>query len=380
MNPSVLQYARKLMRRRKFSMAISLLEDNEKNYKGSFEYYLSLGTCCLYVGDFGNSGNFYDEARKIRVQNTELYLGQAILFLHKGDFSRALQYYLDVQTSDPENKIAHDAIEFIRGLKGNFDLLQQWFYSGKIQKFYPPLGSVVDTELVRNAVILGLLVGGVGSAGFILGNSGLLSGRSSKTTVLPKKDTVESVKPIDALNYTIKELQLTEAEKTEEETDVTKIYEKALNYFKNERDNAAHVEINRIINSGASENLKAKSMDMLANLREQTFDSLKDNFSYRDVERNHALYEDCYIIWDGRISNMEVADDGSMRFDMLEGYADKKVLEGVVPVFFEHNPQPPLDTEKPIRILGRVADVGGQLIIYECAYHQPVKGDTLPPL
>lgn len=417
MTPSVLQFARKLMKRRKFSRAISILELNRGKYSGSYEYYLALGTSCLYVGDYGNAWDYYEEARKIRVQGTELYLGQAVILLKRGETERAVQYYLDIQSLNPNNTVAADALEFIRKSNNNYDVISAYFDSGKIERFYPPLG--MNPDLIRNCILIGLALGLCISFGFVIG---YLRSR-------PKP-----VKPVDAKTQFLQDMQLTEGEKlnpsqtyyrplenqeaassgesggvqtapvisdakaqtesyTLSDADIKSSYEKALDLVIKERDNAAHVELNRILRSNAAGSIKAKANDLLASLYKvkPAFGNLKDNFSYKQVVQDPGLYDGCYVEWKGRIANPVQADDGSISFDLLEGYDSKVVLEGIVRVYIpEYLTRQSidgtmvsivkLDTEKPVRILGSISPVGDSFLLNGTSVNQPAKGDSLEEL
>ena len=420
MTPSVLQFARKLMRRRKFSRAINLLEINRGRYSGSYEYYLALGTSCLYVGDYGNAWNAYEEARKIRVQGTELYLGQAVILLGRGETERAVQYYLDIQSLNPNNTVAAEALEFIRKSNNNYDVIKAYFDSGKIERFYPPLG--MNPDLIRNCILGGLALGLCISLGFIIGYF---------------RSRPKPVKPVDAKTQFLQDMQLTESEKLSpsqgfyrpltgagsgtaggdgagtaagensagmsageggavyelSDQDIRNSYDKALDLVIKERDNAAHVELNRILRSNAAGSIKAKASDLLSSLYkvQPAFGNLKDNFSYAQVVQDPGLYDGCYVEWKGRIANPVQAEDGSISFDLLEGYDTKIVLEGIVKVYIpeERTRQSidgtmvymmKLDTEKPVRILGCISQVGSSFLLYGISVNQPAKGDTLEEL
>ena len=97
------------MKRRKFGFAIRLLESYIANYKGSFEYYLALGTSCLYIGDEGDAAKYYQLAREIHINSSELLLGQAALLLRHGNTVKALQYYMDILDIDPNNEQANSS-------------------------------------------------------------------------------------------------------------------------------------------------------------------------------------------------------------------------------------------------------------------------------
>ena len=101
----VLTIAWKFMRRRKFATAIKLLEARQDIYEENFEYYVLLGIACLYVGDIGSSSSYFQAARKIKVTDTRVLLGQAAIYLRRGDTDRALQYYMDITDNEPNNKI-----------------------------------------------------------------------------------------------------------------------------------------------------------------------------------------------------------------------------------------------------------------------------------
>lgn len=382
MTKSVLAVARQLMRRRQFGSAISLLQQYYEYYKGTFEYYLMLGTSYLYVGDVGSASRNYDEARKIKLENSELYLGQAAIFLRRGETDRAIQYYLDIQNFDPNNVTVREAMEFIRG-KGDYKTICEWTESGRIMRFYPPLG--MNPDIIRNSILCGLVLGACISAGILIGGKFLHGGERAAAP----RTAAEN-----AVSKTFQRLELTEDEARNAQdlslsdgevhfqlsgTEIRRSYDSAIEFVKAGRDNAARVEINRIRSSNAVPSIKKKAEDLQVTLKVPTVDSLKDNYSYQTVAEDPLLYRGCYVVWDGRLANVESRDDGSVRCTLLVGYDTKKTILGMVPVLFKEAPSPQLDTEKPVRILGVVGeDAGGTVTLTVCSSFQPLKGDSLP--
>ena len=51
-----------------------------------------------------------------------------------------------------------------------------------------------------------------------------------------------------------------------------------------------------------------------------------------------------------------------------------KRVEGIVPVLFEQEPQPPIDGDKPVRILAKVAFQENRLVLKGIAVFQSVNG------
>ena len=101
MRHSVMEVAVSLMNQRKFSKAITLLESRRENYEENFDYYLTLGIACLYAGDIGNASRYFQKARAIRLTDSRLLLGQAAIYLRRGDTVRAVRYYTDIIADDP---------------------------------------------------------------------------------------------------------------------------------------------------------------------------------------------------------------------------------------------------------------------------------------
>lgn len=140
MTRDVLDVAASLMKRRRFNRAIVMLENRSDIYEGNFDYYILLAVSYLYVGDTGAAASYFQRARKIKLTDTTLLLGQAALFLRRGDTKRAIEYYMEALDNDPANKVALSALEFIKE-HGDYDTICRWVDTGRIAQFYPPYGA-----------------------------------------------------------------------------------------------------------------------------------------------------------------------------------------------------------------------------------------------
>ena len=363
MAQDVLTIAWKFMRRRQFATAIKLLESRQETYEGNFEFYIALGIACLYVGDIGSSVSYFQQARQIKLTDTRLLLGQAAIFLRRGDTDRALQYYLEIKDNDPSNKVATNAMEFIR-TRGDYDTICRWVDTGRIEQFYPPLG--VNPQLVAAIVIPGMC--------FVLGFALVFS-------LFPRKNSYKGVR------QDLTELSLSSEEKSNaQEKDlsgqtygfilsdkqINKSYLDAIEYFQSHRDNAAQIEINRILNSNASLSIKKKAGMLMDYLEEPTFDTLTDNPSYKAVEAEPSLYLDTWVSWGGKISNAVVYEDGSYSCQLLVGYETGEVVEGIVTVRFASEPN--ITPDQPVKILGKISTQDDRIYLQGRAIYQSIKG------
>ena len=364
MRKSALEQARSLMSRRCFAQALNVLEAAEDNYHESFDYYLTAGIACLYMGVWGNAVSYFQKARKIRVTETNLLLSQAILYLRRGDTDRALQYYLDVLDNDPENKIAKEAMEFIR-VNGNYETICNWFDSGRIQKFYPPLGTNPSKVMrIVFSAVAGICIG-LCIIHLLKVNEYVDSGRRADLSSLV-------LTADEAKNLHEKDLSGAVYHYILSDKDIRASYDNARQYFQDYRDNAATVEINRILNSNASSSVRQKASLLLTYFEEPTFDSLTDNYSYSQVAEDPALYLGCWVAWSGRITNA-VAEDGSFRCDLLVGYEDFQRVEGIVPLFFSVAPVPEIDGTRSVRVLAKIGIENGKLSLLGRSVYQPLQ-------
>jgi len=361
MAKDVLTLAWSDMRRRKFASAIKLLEGKAETYEDNFEYYLITGIACLYAGDIGSASSYFQRARRIKLTDTRLLLGQAAIFLRRGDVDRALQYYFEIKENDPENKTAVQAMEFIR-THGDYDTICRWVDTGRIEKFYPPLGTNPDKiwsfVLPAAACILGIVL----AVKLIPGPKTYNGPRADLTKLELTSDEKASAKESDLTTQSYKYI-LTNKE-------ITKRYANALQYFQDHRDNAAQIEINTILNSDATLSIKQKAQILSGYLEIPDFDSITDIPAYSDVKATVFLYQDCWVDWGGKVSNAITYEDGSYSCELLVGDESLAHYEGNVLVKFDSVPQ--IEGSKPVRILGQVTTLDNELILKGRAVYQSV--------
>ena len=362
MGMDVVNLAWKYMRRRKFSTAIKLLEAKAEIYEDSFEYYLCLGTACLYVGDVGSAVTNYALARKIKITDTRLILGQAAIYLRRGDTDRALQYYMEVKDNEPNNQIANDALEFIRA-RGDYDTICRWVDTGRIEQFYPPLG--VNPDRVASVVVpvAALILLTLFIVGLPLKNRKQEAFRKDLSELALTKDETARPQETDLSTQNVKYILSSRQ--------IKESYEKAQTYFQENRDNAAQIEVNRILNSNAAVSIKQKALVLMSYFETPTFDTLSDSPSFAQVDEDPVLYLNCWVVWGGKISDASMYDDGSYRCRLLVDYDTGEKLTGIANVRFEDNPD--IETDKPVKILARIQQEDDKVYLKGRIVYQSVK-------
>ncbi len=348
------------MKRRQFDRAIDALEGRSAFYEENLRYFVLLGTCYLYVGDTGSATVNFQKARRISLTDTNLLLGQAAIFLRRGDTDRAVNYYMDVIDNDPGNRTALDALEFIR-THGDFNTICKWNDSGKMQRFYPPLGlnpyKIWGTVFPFLACVLGCVLA-LRAVDFKKPSPGSRADLSSLVlTVEERAVPQETDLSSGAYRYILSA------------RDINSSYEKAQRYFQAYRDNLAQVEINRILNSNASVQIKQKARTLMGYLEPPSFDTVRDFPSYREVEEESALYLDCWVSWSGRVSNVSVTESG-YSCDFLVGYENMEKVDGIARLRFSVPPK--VEVERPVTVLARISSDGGRLLLEGRSVYQGV--------
>jgi len=342
----LLSKAAGLAKKRKYEEALKILKDEEDRYNGLFKYYYLYALICLHSGSFVEAHEYFHFARQLKMKDPATLLGLALCSLREMKTARALDYYLDVQEAEPNNKIAKRALAAIRK-NSDPEALSEWMTPQKIKKLYPPIpGPLISPKTILSAVLI-LAAGCVLVYGILVGAKALpnpfktQSGRQTQGFILSGEERSEPVETGGSYRYILTRDQ------------ATGLYDRALALFTEYRDEEAKVNLNRVLESNASEGLKNKSQRLLSYMEVPGFDTFKRNFnpSYSDVRNEPVLYRDVHIIWRGMATNVEVTDEHT-RFEFLVGYDTRTTLEGIVQVTFDRPVS--INSERPLEVLGRI--------------------------
>ncbi|MBQ5432993.1 MAG: 4-alpha-glucanotransferase, partial [Treponema sp.] len=256
--------------------------------------------------------------------------------------------------------------------------------TGEIKNYYPPLG--FNPDLVRNCVLLGLLAGIVASICIVT-----CSVTSSKKT--PATDDFDPIALTSDEQKNAVQDDLGGSYVDDyilDDKQINKSYEDAIKLFKAKRENAALVEINRLTYSNASSSIKVKASNLKEQLfkdpkthadRDPEFSTLRDNYSWEDVvDKNTGglknLFRDCYVVWVGKIANIETSPDGSWKCTLLVYNKEFNKFFGYLTVNFD-SAQPSVNEENPIAILGRLRPEGGKFCMDGRVVFQSIKNSDL---
>jgi tetratricopeptide (TPR) repeat protein len=354
---------------------VSLLEPQVPVYRESQRFYYLLGSSCLRAGDPGGALAYLKRAEQLAPYNADTMLALAALAVRKGESEKAIEYYLRILEDRPGDRRARAGLATLRR-EGGPEGLARLVETGRIERLYPG-GRGLPRFVLPAAIALAAC--SILYLAWPLGAS-LLESATRPRAARPEVSAVslsraERDSPVatgGSFRYALTEKQALGS------------FEKAKDYFQAYRDNAAIVEINRLLGSNASAGIKEKAKSLRAFVGKPDFRTVKDAPSYAEARRDPALYDGCSVVWKGMAANVRPdasvrtdasakpeagAKEGGIAFDFLVGYQDKKKLEGLVPARIA-GAEVPMD--RPLEILAVLRGVGDSLSMDCAAIHELV--------
>jgi len=341
----LLNKAAQLAKRREFESALKILKDEEDRYNGSFRYYYLYAVICLHSGSFVEALEFFRYARQIKGKDPKTLLGLAVLYLKRMNTVQAVDFYLDALEIDPKNRIAKKALSVIKENSAS-EALSEWINPKRIAKLYPPIPAPAVS--LKTIINIGLILAAAVSLTLtvlmltdVIKNPFKREQRPTQDFILTSEERNYPVETGGVYRYILTRDQ------------AINLYERALSFFTSYRDEAAKVNLNRILESNASEGLKGRARLLLDNMDIPGFENFnrQDNPSFTAVNGEPFVYRNVHVIWTGMATNVEITDEYT-RFDFLVGYDTRRTLEGIVPVIF-YSPVS-INIERPLDVLGRI--------------------------
>jgi len=319
---SVLSDAKKLFTKGRHAEVIGLLESKLPLFRESHEYYYMLGASCLRTGDMGGANTYLRRAEQLDPRDADTKLCLAAINLRHGETEKAVAIYLGVLEDRPRDRLARRCMDLLR--RADFqERIASMVSLREFAALLPKPGGMPRWSIPAASTVIAAVLIYV-SLPLIFG---LIADIQDATA--PRKDVAaisltapERASPVAAVGNS--RYILTEKE-------ALAAFDRAKELFQHFRDNAARVEINRLIESNASRALKEKARTLAGFVEAPDWRTLDDIPSYDKVRADPYLYRDCAVIWKGRAANIG-GKPSDRTLDFLVGYDERKSLEGIVTV------------------------------------------------
>ena len=341
-----LSRAERLYRQGKFTDVIHLLEPQVFLFRDEPRFYFLLGMSCLQAQDFGGAETYLARVVDIDSENVDSRLALAAVRARKGEVPRAMRDWLAVLELDPENSKAQQGLDLLRKSETE-SAVQRTLHGRAFGRLLPRVASGAGRGLIALAAVA-LLVLGSWSLVYLFDQGGLSFGSPGESRAGTELLDLEEEAPEELIDYT-GSFRYTYTEEQIEEL-VSDLRE----LFHDGRDNLARQLANRLLLSNASGELKRRVALLTDYFQAPDLVSLDDNFNYREVAEEPWLYQGCYVRWRGRVANLEITDD-VIAFDLLVGFEDGQILQGIVPVRFFFGVA--LEPGTNVELLGEISNI-----------------------
>ena len=354
---SFLKKAERAYRNREFAETIRLLEPQVFIYRQNPRFYYLLGMACIRTGDFAGAYSYLKRAEQLDPQNLEVKAAVAIVHLKRYETEQSIRYWLEILDEDPHNSYAKRGLDALRK-RADPEGIEELFDSGKVFRLLPSPGFYLPRKAKWGLGILILCV--LAASAYKVGLP-LLKPLLQKEALRPEIASIQLdkgsslVDPSSRARYMLTQKEISES------------FQKIKELLQGYQDTEARVQMNRLLLSNATRDVKEKVRALLPYLKEPSFLTLKSSVSYQEVMKDPYLYEGCYVRWKGRVTNVRISEK-EITFDLLVGYQDQKVLEGIVPVTLQFSAK--VDPSFAYEVLGEVVLKGNSIQLRGVSLHE----------
>jgi len=337
-----------------FLQAIENFEECLNIDPNDFLVYYYLGLSHIYRKNFETGFKYIINAYNLNKNDVNIINALAFLNLKENNFQEAINYWLEALDIEPKNIFIKKNLEKIRKAKDIKKLAEtatpEEFIGIKIKIRKNIKLPEIKKEYLKYAPLLLLPI-----ILFIFFVKILTHQKPTSNNLTQTK--YENIKQISSIN----EIELPDNESDFLQTDVEKalfryskadvkyLFNQCKRYIKNKYYNTAIITINKIMHSNLSYIVKQKFNLLKIFIADPKEFELKDNIYYKEIMNLPAIYENVYILWEGKIDDL-ILEENQTTFKFIVKEDSNTV--GIAEVYFE-NVLPSLKNNDKIKLLGK---------------------------
>lgn len=316
----------------KYSDVVKLLEKEIFIYKNYYFYHYILGMSYLRMGNLGTAQTYLKKAYTLNPTEPDVKQSIAILLAAQGKEDKAIQIWLKMIEENQEIQQSEFSLETIRK-----NPIQGALFLNK-NKIYTKLFPEIKVATGQNLSKLTRTLLTIASLAFLLTAIFLLIHSKGTIKLTLNNSKVKEKKAINNIAAYIDDIKINDKEKIENhegqfvfiltETEIRNSFQKIKTHLKQVKDNFARIEINKILNSNASESIKLKAKNLASFISRPNFITFDDYLVLKEIKKNPLIYSNVYVKWEGIANNIEKKDNITY-FDFYVGY-NKNALEGII--------------------------------------------------
>jgi len=340
---ALLRQAKTLYKQGRFAAALESLEPQIFRYRENPDFFRFLGLCCLRQGDWKGGDTYLERSRQLDdPPHRDVLLGLMAVAARKKEFGEAVTIALELLDRNPRDPVAKKSLARLRAALADPDRGIDRESLGRWLPSYRKSSEALKRWTVR--VVAGLAI----AAGLAAGAWWGVSLVSAPPAAQPRQGSDTFAQPLAGSEEVLVGSGYAVTMTPEE---VRLGWLRVQKAFQAYQDSKARYEINRILLSNATSLVKERARALIPYLHDPDFARPEDSSSYLEVRTAPALYEGCTVRWQGVIANLNLGAK-KITFDLLLGYQEGQVVEGIVPV--ELGFAALLKNTQIVEVLGRV--------------------------
>lgn len=248
----------------------------------------------------------------------------AYIYARRNEKDKAISTWCKALEKQKWNRLANKALEYIRSKGRDINLIEDEFFDSLIPKepFLFPIKFLIKT------FILLLIIGGLS----ILSYFGIIE--ILKYQKINKKTDINKVLLPDFNTNLLEKPKDNESKYSYDEKEIKRVFEKIKSDIISNKVVSAQIGINKIKMSNASLKVKYKVDILESMIDEPDYALFKNEITYNEYLKEKSLYQNIYILWEGRVVNLNITKNNII-FDLVLGDEKNGIVEGIIPVIFE---------------------------------------------
>lgn len=283
------------------------------------------GLCSFYKDNFYHSKMCFEILLEKNTANSnDLYL-LAYIYSRHNEKEKAISTWCKSLEINRNHKRSKKTLEYIRKNAREINFSEDDYFEKNLPKepFLFPLFLIIKVVIIIIALILLVYLSYIGINYLIKQNKTIKTRTELNKVYLPDYNPNLLEKPKeDNLKYSYTENEIkTKFDKTKQLIFDNKVVE-------------AQILINQIKHSNASGIVKTK-MDLLESfIIQPDYALFKNIITFNDFIKEKSLYNNIYVVWNGRIVNLSIFKD-RIAFDFVIGDENNGTIDAIIPVVFK---------------------------------------------
>jgi len=308
-------------------LSLTAFDELDKNIKINSQQLRYQAYSSNYTKNYRHAKMCLELLEEYHKMNDKDYNLLACLHARHNDKDKAISYWCMALEKNKYNKRAKKALDYIREKGREINLIEDDFFDNIFPKqpFYFPLKYLF-------VIFLFIIIAALLSFGAYFGYNYYKN--NLKYISNEKYDKINDIKLPDYNPNLLDSPKEKNKKYSYNENEIKAKYNKIRKYILNNDAVNAQIEINQIKLSNASLAVKNKISIFENFIDEPDPVKFKNLISYDDFIKEKILYNNVYILWEGRIVNLSINEE-RIKFDLVIGNNDAGTIKGIIPVIFK---------------------------------------------